>query len=204
MSQDDFFNKSDRLRIELIFREMCANEAKNFTEWLGWEEITIITDRVSTTEQVPFLRIIYDVSRNIDEYYIIPSDIRAGTDENGTQLTAEAREYLKITYLKPLRDAYSELVPGKNSRLSQILQGHEAFKGKESTHILVGLFREFNSSVEQYFKGKDKDGIELDENNIKGKVLDASNKRMIETCQKCFVSVEFPHPMVYELLAVSH
>src|SRR3989339_689761 len=181
VSQDDFFNKSDRLRIELIFREMCANEAKNFTEWLGWEEITIITDRVSTTEQVPFLRIIYDVSRNIDEYYIIPSDIRAGTDENGTQLTAEAREYLKITYLKPLRDAYSELVPGKNSRLSQILQGHEAFKGKESTHILVGLFREFNSSVEQYFKGKDKDGIELDENNIKGKELKGEIDRLIKS-----------------------
>ena len=118
VSLDDFFIGKEHFRIELRFDDLNHDEAKNFTEWLGWEG--------EGTEAIPFLRVIYDVSRNIADNYIIPSDVRAGVDESGYQLTAEAREYLKTTYLKPLRDAQSELVPRKNSRLAQILLGHEA------------------------------------------------------------------------------
>lgn len=163
VSHDDFYLDSIRLRIELHFTELSDNEAKNFTEWLGWEG--------SGENAKPYLRLIYDVSRNIDDYNIFPSDIRAGVDEVGYQLTAEAREYLKVTYLKPLRDAYGELVPRRNSRLSQILQGHDAFKGKEENHILVELFKDFNLSVEEYFNGNNKDGEDLDGENKKGKEL---------------------------------
>jgi putative ATP-dependent endonuclease of OLD family len=111
------------------------------------------------------------LSRNIEDSYIFPSDVRAGVDESGFPLTAEAREYLKVTYLKPLRDAYNELVPRRNSRLSQILLGHEAFKGKEENHLLVELFRDFNLSVEKYFEGKENidEGTELEDQ--KGKEL---------------------------------
>lgn len=160
---DDFFVGSSRLRIELKFENLLDNEAKNFTEWLGW---TGEGDKVK-----PFLRLIYDTTRNLDELYIYPSEIRAGVDETGYQLTAEAREYLKATYLKPLRDAKSELIPRKNSRLTQILQGHEAFKGKDQDHLLIGLFKEFNEQVEKYFEGTDKDDVSLVGENLKGKEL---------------------------------
>ena len=163
VTHDDFYLNSIRLRIELNFKGLLDNEAKNFTEWLGWEG-----DGLNAK---PYLKLIYDVNRNIDDHHIFPSDIRAGVDEVGNQLTAEAREYLKATYLKPLRDAHSELVPRRNSRLSQILQGHDAFKGKEKNHILVELFKEFNLSVEKYFEGKNKDGEDLAENDKKGKDL---------------------------------
>ena len=163
INHDDFYLNSSRLRIELDFTGLADNEAKNFTEWLGWIG--------SGDGAKPYLRLIYDVSRNIDDFYIFPADVRAGVDESGYQLTVEAREYLKVTYLKPLRDAHGELVPRRNSRLSQILQGHEAFKGKDETHILVELFREFNTSVEEYFNGKDKNGVDLDGDNRKGKEL---------------------------------
>lgn len=160
---DDFFTDSKRLRIELIFENLLDNEAKNFTEWLGW---------TGAGEDVkPFLRLIYDVTRNIDDYYVYPSEIRAGVDESGYQLTAEAREYLKTTYLKPLRDVKSELIPRKNSRLTQILQGHDAFKGRDENHLLVGLFKEFNKQVENYFHGKDKDDKPLVGENLRGKEL---------------------------------
>ena len=33
----DFCNNADKLRIELEFRGLEPNEAKNFIEWLGWE-----------------------------------------------------------------------------------------------------------------------------------------------------------------------
>lgn len=163
VSHDDFYLETPRLRIELCFIGFSDNEAKNFTEWLGWEN--------SEGNTTPYLRLIYDVSRNLEDSHIFPSDVRAGVDEVGAQLTAEAREYLKATYLKPLRDAQAEFIPRRNSRLSQILKEHEAFKGKEDNHVLVTLFEEFNLSVEEYFKGNNKDGQELDTDNKKGKEL---------------------------------
>ena len=163
IEHDDFFHGSGRLRIELQFSNLSDDEAKNFTEWLGWDG--------QGENAIPFLRLIYDVSRNIDDYYIFPSDVRAGVDERGYQLTAEAREYLKVTYLKPLRDAQNELTPKRNSRLSKILQGHEAFQGEEESHILVRLFDEFNVSVEKYFQGVDKDNNPLGDEDQLGQAL---------------------------------
>ena len=160
---DDFYDNSTRLRIELIFDNLSDNEAKNFTEWLGWTG--------SGENAKPYLRLIYEATRDLENQYIYPTEIRGGVDDTGSQLTAEAREYLKTTYLKPLRDAKSELIPRKNSRLSQILQGHEAFKGKDRDHLLVGLFQEFNEHVSKYFQGTDKDDTALAGEDLKGKEL---------------------------------
>jgi putative ATP-dependent endonuclease of OLD family len=163
ITNDDFHFQTSRLRIELIIDDLTEHEAKNFTEWLGWIG--------EGDESKPYLRLIYDVNRNLEYNYIIPSDVRAGVDDTGYQLTAEAREYLKTTYLKPLRDAKSELIPRKSSRLAQILQGHEAFKGKDQTHLLVGLFKDFNLSIEKYFDGKDNSDVDLTGDDLKGKQL---------------------------------
>ncbi len=171
VAHEDFYNDTARFRVEIEFRGLVPDEAKNFTEWLGWESVTVKTESVEEKRNQPFLRLIYDVSRNTIDWYIIPTDVRAGVDDTGYPLTAEAREYLKATYLKPLRDAQSELIPKKNSRLAQILQGHEAFKGEEDTHILVKLFKDFNLSVEKYFEGKAKDDTPLEDDNKKGKEL---------------------------------
>ena len=165
VEDDDFYMDTTRFRIELIFDDLKDEEAKNFTEWLGWNG--------EGEEAKPFLRLIYDVTRNEDR--ILPSDVRAGVDDEGYRLTAEAREYLKTTYLKPLRDAKADLVPKKNSRLSQILLGHEAFKGNEKSHHLVELFKKFNLSIEKYFEAKklktDDSGTLEDLGDKKGKEL---------------------------------
>lgn len=147
----DFFYGAEILRIELIFKGLEANEAKNFIEWLGWEED-------DEKKNKPVLRLIYQVERKGDR--ILPSDIRAGMDENGFALNAEAREYLKSTYLKALRDAESDLIEKKNSRLSQILQEHELFKkkSKDVKHEFEDKFNEVNKYIEKWFKvdGKEK------------------------------------------------
>src|SRR5690606_28167552 len=75
-------------------------------------------------------------------------------DDDGYLLTAEAKEYLKATYLKPLRDAENELIAKRNSRLSQILLGDEAFKGKEDANELVQIFSGLKTNLENYFKGE--------------------------------------------------
>lgn len=52
---------------------------------------------------------------------------RAGTDGKGPPVEGALREFLRCTYLKPLRDAEGELTAGKSSRLSQILKSHPDF-----------------------------------------------------------------------------
>lgn len=143
LEDKDFFDDSNKLRIEIIFRGLKTNEAKNFTEWLGWEG--------EGDQAKPILRLIYEVEKKDDR--ILPSDIRAGMDDLGYPLNAEAKYYLKSTYLKALRDADIELVAKKNSRVSQILQGHEMFEKKEGvTHDFEGWFAEVNEKIKQWFE----------------------------------------------------
>ena len=143
----DFHHNQHRLRIEFRLAGMTPEEAKNFTEFLSWEG--------EGENCTPFLRLILDVKRNPISGQILPYEVRAGADADGKPLSPEAREYLKVTYLKPLRDAEEELIARKNSRLSQILIGHEAFKGKGNDHLLMELLVNFNKAIEKYFEGKD-------------------------------------------------
>jgi putative ATP-dependent endonuclease of OLD family len=152
---DDFHIGQCRLRIELTLRGIEPDEGKNFTEFLSWE---------SAGEAVtPALRLILDIQRNPVSNQVLPYEVRAGADADGKALSPEAKEYLKVTYLKPLRDAKEELIARKNSRLSQILIGHEAFKGRGDDHLLIGHLKDFNSSIENYFDGKDTDGNEIED-----------------------------------------
>jgi putative ATP-dependent endonuclease of OLD family len=144
VDEEDFYKNSNWFRIELVFSGLESFEAKNFVEWLGWTGKGI--------KAVPYLRIVYDVARQLDR--ILPSEIKAGVDDEGQQLTAEAREYLKVTYLKPLRDAANELISKRNSRFSQILLGDSSFKAKGKDHELVKLFGESNQNLKKYFLGE--------------------------------------------------
>ncbi|WP_280351848.1 ATP-dependent nuclease [Nocardia abscessus] len=75
---------------------------------------------------------------------------RTGPDGSGPALDGAARELLKATYLRPLRDAEAELRSGRGSRLSQILAGYPAMGAQEvddfdekadSASTLVGILR---------------------------------------------------------------
>lgn len=156
----DFYNEANRLRIELLFEFSTDGKAKNFTQWSHW-----LGEKEAARN---YLRVNYDVRRNAER--IFPADVKAGSDNEGSAMSAEARDYLKVTYLKPLRDAMAELVPRRNSRLAQIFQEHEAFRGREKDHYLMGLFRDFNESVEKYFEAQDASGAPLTV-DLKGKEL---------------------------------
>jgi putative ATP-dependent endonuclease of OLD family len=152
VTEDDFYNNTNRFRIELKFKDLQPEEAKYFTEWLSWKG--------EKEEAEPFLKINYDVSKNKER--ILPADIRAGSDKEGYPLNAEARHYLKTTYLKPLRDAESELIPKRYSRLSQILKGHDIFKD-EKENDLYKKFKEFNEDISSYFKESENEGYQVKE-----------------------------------------
>ena len=142
-SYEDFFNsESDELHrkndfyIECIFEDLKSHEASSFLEWLGFYD-----------DGKSFLKIWLSAKRKDRKIFY---EIRAGADDEGSQLSAEARDYLRVTYLKALRDAESELSPKKGSRLSQILDSHEIFEDKEN-HELKEIMRITNESIEKYF-----------------------------------------------------
>lgn len=57
--------------------------------------------------------------------------VRTGTNGTGPEVGYAVRELVRVTYLKPLRDAEAELRPGRQSRLSQILGAHNYIAGQE-------------------------------------------------------------------------
>ncbi len=79
----------------------------------------------------------------------INGDCKAGAGE-GAYFDSGARDLLRVTYLKPLRDAESELAPRKGSRISQILDSHEAFTEKDD-HELVQIIAAANTHIKSFF-----------------------------------------------------
>ena len=171
VEDDDFYKDSTKLRIEIIFKGLKTEEAKNFTEWLGWEG--------NGENAKPILRLIYEVEKKNNR--IQPSDVKAGMDEVGYPLNAEAREYLKATYLKALRDADGELVAKKNSRVSQILQGHDLFRKKDGEpHEFENLFTDVNEKIKTWFEKSDSpEGDRSNKEQIKD-VIDKFLQEFIE------------------------
>ena len=146
LEDSDFHNTTDNLRIELRFDGFNDLEASWFTEWLSWD---------NTTKR-PFLRVIYKARKINDR--IIQGDVTAGATDDGRQMTSIARDYLKCTYLKALRDADSELSARKNSRVSQILQGHDLFaKIPGQDHDLEQFVQEANEKIDSWFNDSTQD-----------------------------------------------
>lgn len=164
VEKSDFAKESEKLRIEIHFKGITNDEAKHFIEWLGWDK--------ENDEMRPKLILIYQAE--LRDNKIIPSDVKAGMDGTGHFLNAEAREYLKITYLKALRDADSELMAKKNSRLSQILQEHRLFKKVRGTkHELEGIFDNANDQIKRFFHNDEKNE---DKKSNKDQIIKPINK----------------------------
>lgn len=175
VSEDDFYtdekgNSEDEFIIECIFDNFTENEAKNFIEWLTF------CKNDGDIKYTLYLRF-----RAWKEKNRIFTDLRAGTNEEGIRLDGKARELLKCTYLRPLRDAAKEMSAGRNSRISQILFHHPVFANREDNTI-VEILKKANQEIENYFT--EDDGREvlgsirntLNEFLISGATSDASLK----------------------------
>ena len=172
LEEEDFFlqpgqeqtgaNRAKSFKIECIFRGFDAenNEASNFLEWLGIEK------NIDGNDQY-FLKVTLNAERKDRK---ITYDIKAGPDDEGTQLEWAARDFLRVTYLKPLRDAERELIPGRRSRLAQILKSHNAFSSvPEAEHPITKIAESANKQIEGYFRGKDENNNDIPD--LSGKKL---------------------------------
>jgi len=151
---DEESKRAEKLRIECEFRGFTTTEAGPFLEWIGIENAD------GTDEYV--LRVWLEATRKGDRVY---SDVKAGPGTDGTQLPSAARDLLRVTYLKPLRDSDAELTPGRYSRLSQVLSSHSLFADAGDGHRLVELLSTASDGVESYFKDDDGGKVLLEELN---------------------------------------
>lgn len=133
VEEKDFFNEdtSKEILIVLKFSDLTETEKAIFLEYLTYEEENTYLYLYWSCRFVSVTGVMRPISKL--------STSKTGT---GQRLSPEVRELLRVTYLKALRDAYSDLRAKRHSRLSQILQN----------------VPEITSGEEEY-----KEGIELNE-----------------------------------------
>lgn len=192
IQQDDFYNDKEHLRIELLIDDVTDSEASHFTE--------IISPRVGVA--LASLKLVLDVVRK--DGHIQAYEVKGGNDADGHSLTPLMKDNLRITYLKPLRDAENELTAKKNSRLSQILQSHELLKQNSNgeKHDLIKIIEEANAEVEAWFED-DTGGDASHKKLIKG-VIDKFLKMFIsDDSESQFLLADPTMKSILERLAIS-
>ena len=147
LDERDFYSdhqsRRRELRIECIFSGFTNKEAGHFLEWIHYNEKRQYELRVWLYAYLKDNHVIYN--------------IRAGIDDDGAFLDGAVKDLLKITYLKPLRDAEAELSPGYKSRLAQILSHEPLFRDRfdaeknKIDHPLEKYISRANSLIKEYF-----------------------------------------------------
>ncbi len=133
---------ADKFVIEGIFSDLSPIEAGLFLEWLSFDDNKNYELRV-------VLSVEKKISENGREYF--EKKLVAGQKNCELRFNNNAKELLKTTYLKPLRDAGSELKSGVKSRLVNILKAHELLKG-EGSQELITVMKEANEKIEDFFQ----------------------------------------------------
>jgi putative ATP-dependent endonuclease of OLD family len=132
-TDDDFHvigeNRTENITIQVKFSDLLRQEQARFLEWLSIED----------DETCLFITL--KATRHDDETggrarrRRISVKTRSGKNGEGPPIEGEIREFLRTTYLRPLRDAERELTSGRGSRLSQILQSHPDYTDQETDNF---------------------------------------------------------------------
>lgn len=176
--QDKTGLRTNELRIECTFKGFTDSEAGHFLEWLGFESVA--------EGKHDFILKVWLYARNKDNS--IYQYVRAGIDSEGSYLEGDVRELLRVVYLKPLRDALSEMTHGNKSRLAQILKSHSVFKkeknaaGQEQQHELELSYKQLKDEIDSFFDSdKNKNGKKITDsiNDLLGNnfLLEKDNRR---------------------------
>ncbi|GHV49093.1 hypothetical protein FACS1894181_06980 [Bacteroidia bacterium] len=145
--QDDLGHRKTEMKIECTFKGFTDAEAGHFLEWIGFE-----TKEDKTNEFILRVWLYARIKDNSIYQYV-----RAGVDTEGNYIEGEARDLLRVVYLKPLRDALSEMTHGNKSRLAQILKSHSVFRktkdadGNEIAHALEYKYDSLKKEIDNFF-----------------------------------------------------
>jgi len=117
LDDTDFYQQdtSREIRIVCKFEELTAQDKRAFVEYLTYGD---------SAGKGPFLYVNWtakDAGETLKGKPFRRVEVHSGKDGDGPGIPAEARELLRATYLRPLRDAEDALCAGRGSRLSQVL-----------------------------------------------------------------------------------
>lgn len=158
---DDFGVAVEEFRIKIIFDNMTEREATEFARYCSCRK------NAKTNKYEFYLQLMFCAKRKNGRIF---GELRAG-GKDGVLMRADARELLRVVYLKPLRDANREMRSGYNSRFSQILSKQSCFSDGENNK-LVETMKEANGKIENYFSENEDGGSVL--GGIREVVEDAS------------------------------
>jgi putative ATP-dependent endonuclease of OLD family len=126
----DFYNEDKSREITIIcrFENLSDEECAAFLECLTYEK--------QVDEMKPCLYLYWNCKYLLN---FIPArvsvTVSTGLNGDGPSPSAEARELIRVTYLRALRDAYTDMQAGRNSRLSQIVQRVPELSKGESEYV---------------------------------------------------------------------
>jgi putative ATP-dependent endonuclease of OLD family len=110
------------LTIEATLKGLEKSQEAALLEWLTYE-----TDGTTSLHLTLTAR---SIAASQKRRARVETEVRSGLGGAGPEVGAAAREMVRSTYLRPLRDAENELRPGRASRLSQILSAHPQTTGQ--------------------------------------------------------------------------
>lgn len=143
--QDHNGKRASEFKIECLFDGLSPQDCGLFWEWIELSE---------TAPKRYILRVRLYVKYQDNS---IKPTFSVGSYASSETMDATARELLKIVYLKPLRDALSDMTHGYKSRLAQILGSHPIFQeqkddsGNKIEHQLEVSYKEISQKINNYF-----------------------------------------------------
>jgi putative ATP-dependent endonuclease of OLD family len=113
----DSGERRTEINIRCRFERLTGRDKSAFAEYLTYVESGGNRDAVLFINWTA-----KDIAGARSTRRFVAVEVRSGENGDGPALDAEARNLLRTTYLRPLRDAERAMSAGRGSRLSQILQ----------------------------------------------------------------------------------
>ncbi|MEO1146805.1 MAG: AAA family ATPase [Cyanobacteria bacterium J06638_22] len=130
IKEEDFHWPSGAAERRKEIRVCCRLEGLSTREKGAFAEFLTYVDKNGTRDAVLYVHwIAKNRSNTRSGKRSIFAEVRTGKDADGPALDQEAKELLRATYLRPLRDAERALAGGRGSRLAEILRNTEEVKG---------------------------------------------------------------------------
>ena len=129
VEREDFYKEDTTLEIEIVckFEDLNDDEKGAFLECLSYED---------EAKRIPSLYLYWRCKYLSSFKPPRPvANLSTGVDGNNAAPSVEARELLRTTYLRALRDSYSEMQAGKHSRLAQIMQHVSAVDSGDDVYV---------------------------------------------------------------------
>jgi putative ATP-dependent endonuclease of OLD family len=135
VSVDDFHVPTGGLPRATSFEVRCSFNALSEDEQISFLEWTSISAAGAVTLDVVLKASLADTKGGGKRVY---TELRSGALGDGPAVQGALREYVRVTYLRPLRDAENELGAGRRSRLSAILGALPDMHAERTNDFIVG------------------------------------------------------------------